>query len=396
MSFILDALKKSETDRQRQNGPALFEVRAAPTRDKLPLWAVGLGVLLAVNLVIVAWVLLRRPASAEAAAQQTGRAAYGAGSAAMGGAQGQGPGGVQQGSAMAQGANGGGPGGYGASGNGAGQGGYGGGGPGGYGPGGGAGQGNFAAQANGAAGQGAYGTPVNGGGGPGGYGPGSGAGQGGYGGGGPGGYGPGGGAGQGNFAAQANGAVGQGAYGGGPGGAPGQPGYGGNGSGQAGYGAPAYGTQPGGPMAQTAGLTAGQQPGMTAGQGQQTPANRQGSAGAQQPAGNEASQGGEKLNPDDYAPAADPVPQPFGNHVTRGTLSGVPLYSDVAATASLPSLRLDLHVYAATPQERFVMINMHKLHEGDLMTAEGVRVESITPYGAVLSRNGTKFLLPRD
>ena len=74
----------------------------------------------------------------------------------------------------------------------------------------------------------------------------------------------------------------------------------------------------------------------------------------------------------------------------------VPLYNDVSSSASLPSLRLDLHVYAATPQERFVMINMHKLHEGDLMTAEGVRVESITPYGAVLSRNGTKFLLPRD
>src|SRR5271154_4959391 len=67
MSFILDALKKSETDRQRQNGPALFEVRAAPPRSGLPLWAIGLGVLLAVNLVIVAWVLLRRPATAEAA-----------------------------------------------------------------------------------------------------------------------------------------------------------------------------------------------------------------------------------------------------------------------------------------------------------------------------------------
>ena len=66
MSFILDALKKSETDRQRQNGPALFEVRVAPPRDKLPLWAVGLGVLLAVNLVIVAWVLLRRSSPAEA------------------------------------------------------------------------------------------------------------------------------------------------------------------------------------------------------------------------------------------------------------------------------------------------------------------------------------------
>ena len=67
MSFILDALKKSETDRQRQNGPALFEVRVAPPRNGLPLWAMGLAALLAVNLLIVGWVLLRRPAAAEAA-----------------------------------------------------------------------------------------------------------------------------------------------------------------------------------------------------------------------------------------------------------------------------------------------------------------------------------------
>ena len=60
MSFILDALKKSETDRQRQNGPALFEVRVAPPRNGLPLWAMGLAGLLAVNLLIVGWVLLRR------------------------------------------------------------------------------------------------------------------------------------------------------------------------------------------------------------------------------------------------------------------------------------------------------------------------------------------------
>jgi hypothetical protein len=37
MSFILDALKKSETDRQRENGPALFEVKVAPPRTGLPL-----------------------------------------------------------------------------------------------------------------------------------------------------------------------------------------------------------------------------------------------------------------------------------------------------------------------------------------------------------------------
>jgi general secretion pathway protein B len=61
----------------------------------------------------------------------------------------------------------------------------------------------------------------------------------------------------------------------------------------------------------------------------------------------------------------------------------------------VPPLRLDLHVYAARPEERFVMINMKKLHEGDSLP-EGVRLESITPEGAVLSYNGSRFLLPRD
>src|SRR5215831_6739622 len=59
MSFILDALKKSESDRQRQSGPALFEVRVAPPRTRLPLWAIAIAVLLVVNLGIVIWMLLR-------------------------------------------------------------------------------------------------------------------------------------------------------------------------------------------------------------------------------------------------------------------------------------------------------------------------------------------------
>ncbi len=61
MSFILDALKKSESDRQRQSGPALFEVKVAPRRVGLPLWAVAIGVLLGINLIIVMWMLLRAP-----------------------------------------------------------------------------------------------------------------------------------------------------------------------------------------------------------------------------------------------------------------------------------------------------------------------------------------------
>jgi general secretion pathway protein B len=62
MSFILDALKKSEMERQRQSLPGLMDTRASPRRTRLPLWAVGLGVLLLVNLLVLAFVLWHRSA----------------------------------------------------------------------------------------------------------------------------------------------------------------------------------------------------------------------------------------------------------------------------------------------------------------------------------------------
>ena len=68
MSFILDALKKSETDRQRQTAPALFEVKVAAPRRRLPTWAIALGVLLGVNLLVVAWFFSRQPAATVAPA----------------------------------------------------------------------------------------------------------------------------------------------------------------------------------------------------------------------------------------------------------------------------------------------------------------------------------------
>ncbi len=64
MSFILDALKKSETDRQRQTSPALFEVKVAAPRRRLPLWAVALAALFVVNVGALAWLLMRAPAAA--------------------------------------------------------------------------------------------------------------------------------------------------------------------------------------------------------------------------------------------------------------------------------------------------------------------------------------------
>lgn len=67
MSFILDALKKSETDRQRQSSPALFEVKVAAPRHRFPVWAVGLAALLGINVIVLAWLLLRRPVTPDVA-----------------------------------------------------------------------------------------------------------------------------------------------------------------------------------------------------------------------------------------------------------------------------------------------------------------------------------------
>lgn len=60
MSFILDALRKSEHDRQRQTGPGLAEVPMAQSRPKKNVWATAAVALLIVNLVGVGVLLWRR------------------------------------------------------------------------------------------------------------------------------------------------------------------------------------------------------------------------------------------------------------------------------------------------------------------------------------------------
>jgi general secretion pathway protein B len=239
MSFILDALKKSESDRQRQSGPALFEVRVAPPRTRLPLWAIAIALLLVVNLGVVMWMLLRHQGHANA---PTGATAASAPPAA--------------------------------------------------------------------------GAPVP------------------------------------VVATSAPAA---------PGGAP--------------------------PAALAAAPAAVGSAAITAAAAPTAAAAGPGTVNGAP----------DSANAEDYAPAEEPPASALGNHVRRGTASGVPLYQDVSTTpgTQLPQLRLDLHVFAARPQDRFVMINMHKLREGDTLP-EGVHVDAITPEGAVLSFNGSKFLLPRD
>lgn len=262
MSFILDALKKSESDRQRQSGPALFEVRVAPPRTRLPLWAIAIAVLLLVNLGIVMWMLLRHQTHAGTAdVSATTVAAAPAGAAA--------------------------------------------------------------------------GTPAS----------------------------------------------------------------------SAGASVPAANPAIAGTSAQlpTLAASATPPPGATPAPPAEAPApaGAASAAGSAPPAASPAVPAtgatAEGANPADYAPAEEPSGPGLGSHVRRGTASGVPLYQDLTTTpgAQLPQLRLDLHVFAGRAEDRFVMINMHKVREGDTLP-EGVHVDSITPEGAVLSFNGTKFLLPRD
>jgi general secretion pathway protein B len=59
MSFILDALKKSENERQRQTGPSLADITIIRRRNERPWWAFAVGALLALNLMVLVVVLMR-------------------------------------------------------------------------------------------------------------------------------------------------------------------------------------------------------------------------------------------------------------------------------------------------------------------------------------------------
>ncbi len=92
-------------------------------------------------------------------------------------------------------------------------------------------------------------------------------------------------------------------------------------------------------------------------------------------------------NPADQEPAVSSVPG-----AVQVAPAGASLQNYAELSGKLPELRLDLHVYAARPAERYAFINMHKVREGDI-TPEGVRVMQITSEGVVLDYRGTEFLL---
>ncbi len=71
MSFILDALRKSEHERQRSAVPGLSQVPLAAPQPQMPRWALGvLGVLIAAVVVLGGawWLTAGGPAESAAAA----------------------------------------------------------------------------------------------------------------------------------------------------------------------------------------------------------------------------------------------------------------------------------------------------------------------------------------
>ncbi|MGB5511106.1 MAG: hypothetical protein WBM87_05300, partial [Woeseiaceae bacterium] len=68
MSFILDALKKSETDRQQQTPAAFATVPSSDGRPRAPRWLMLLGALLAINVIVLLGLLFRSVDDTPAAA----------------------------------------------------------------------------------------------------------------------------------------------------------------------------------------------------------------------------------------------------------------------------------------------------------------------------------------
>lgn len=62
---------------------------------------------------------------------------------------------------------------------------------------------------------------------------------------------------------------------------------------------------------------------------------------------------------------------------------------------SLPELKLSMHVYAADPSQRFVVLNDSRLTEGE-KTSDDIFVREIRPDGVVLEFQNQRFFYPRD
>jgi general secretion pathway protein B len=90
-------------------------------------------------------------------------------------------------------------------------------------------------------------------------------------------------------------------------------------------------------------------------------------------------------------PAEAEPAQPEAPEDTR--IAALKRYATLGSSA--PALRLDLHVYSTNPADRYALINMRKLREGDT-SEDGIKVKELTRSGVVLLDRGEELLLSRD
>jgi len=103
----------------------------------------------------------------------------------------------------------------------------------------------------------------------------------------------------------------------------------------------------------------------------------------------------ESTPPADPAPA-EPEPAPAPTIAARTQvdtpLEMIPLLVEMPQQfqQDLPPIRVDVHVHANQAENRFVMINLRRYHEGDEVAA-GLILERITKEGLVLKFRGEQF-----
>jgi hypothetical protein len=84
----------------------------------------------------------------------------------------------------------------------------------------------------------------------------------------------------------------------------------------------------------------------------------------------------------------EPAAQPEREQLPVWPLVAGDLYRQINA-----DLRVNVHVYSKSQEERFVLLNMKLYHEGDQLR-EGPLLEEITQDGVVLSLRGERFRVP--
>jgi hypothetical protein len=96
------------------------------------------------------------------------------------------------------------------------------------------------------------------------------------------------------------------------------------------------------------------------------------------------------VNPADDEPAVAAPSRAAGGAAAAPDYSALPNLSSLGG--DVPSLQLNLLDYSPTVSERFALINMHRVHDGDVLP-EGPRVLAITREGVALDYHGQQFML---